>query len=119
MHSRLRRDLTLALKARDAVAVAALRSAIAAIENAEAIEFKSPPSREMGSGHIAGAAAGVGSSDVARRELSDADMAAIVKAQVEERLQAADQYEQLGRLDAAHRLKREAALLRAYVPRTT
>ena len=117
MHSRLRHDLTLALKARDAVAVAALRSAIAVIENAEAVESESS-SREMGSGHIAGATAGVGSSDVARRELSDADMAAIVNAQVEERLQAADQYEQLGRWDAAHRLKREAALLRAHVPRT-
>jgi uncharacterized protein len=118
MRSRLRHDLTLALKARDRVAVAALRSAIAAIENAEAIEPKPSPSGETSSEHVAGATAGVGSSDVARRELSDADMAAIVSEQVEERFQAADQYEQLGRWDAADRLKREAVVLRAYVPRT-
>ena len=104
MRSRLRHHLTIAIKARDRVAVAALRSAIAAIENAEAIQSKSSPNRETNSEHIAGATSGVGSSDVARRELTDADVAAIVREQIEERFQAADEYEQLGRRDAADRL---------------
>jgi uncharacterized protein len=118
MRSRLRHDLRIALKARDRVAVAALRSAIAAIENAEAVESVSSPSRETSSEHIAGATVGVGSSDVARQELSDADVAAIIREQIEERFRAADEYEQLGRRDAADRLRREAAVLQVYVQRT-
>jgi hypothetical protein len=46
---RLRRDLTAALKERDPVAVAALRSAIAAIENAEAVDAGVSESRRASS----------------------------------------------------------------------
>jgi uncharacterized protein len=115
--SRLRQDLTLALKARDRVAIAALRSVIAAIENAEAIDSEQSPSREASSEHIAGATAGAGSSDVERRALNGAEVDAIVRAQVDERLRAADEYERLGRRDATDRLLQEAAVLSDYVPR--
>jgi uncharacterized protein len=40
MRTRLRRDLIVAMEARDDVAVVALRSAIAAIDNAEAVEVR-------------------------------------------------------------------------------
>jgi uncharacterized protein len=63
---RMRRALTAAMKARDQRAVAALRSALAAIDNAEAVEAAGeghPP----GEGRIAGAVLGVGAAEVARR----------------------------------------------------
>lgn len=58
----------------------------------------------------------LGSSDVERRVLSDGDVVAIVRGQVEERSLAADQYEKLGRLDQAERLRCEASVLREYLP---
>ncbi len=114
MRDRLRHDLTLALKARDSVAVAALRSAIAAIDNAEAVDADGVrPSTT--SEHIAGATEGVGSSEVARRELGVSEVREILRTQVEERSLAAAEYEKLGREDAAARLRREASLLGAYL----
>lgn len=68
------------------------------------------------SGHIAGATAGVGSSDVARRVLSEVDLFAIVRGEVEERSQAADEYTKLGKVAQAERLRREADVLREYLP---
>jgi uncharacterized protein len=109
--SRLRQDLVIALKARDRVAVAALRSAIAAIENAQAVEVDGDTRRQTSSAHIAGASAGVGSSEVDRRELSEADMQALIRQQADERHDAADEYERRGRADTASRLRDEAAVL--------
>jgi hypothetical protein len=56
IRTRLRRALGVALKARDAGAVSALRSAMSAIGNAEAVD---PPARPAGSGsaHFAGTVA--------------------------------------------------------------
>jgi uncharacterized protein YqeY len=116
MRSRMRQDLTAALKARDQTAVAALKSALAAIDNAEAVADERSHARGSGSEHIAGATAGAGSSDVPRRTLSEADLQAIVRAQLEERHEAADLYERLGREDEAARLRREAAVLTQYLP---
>ena len=45
MRSRLRRDLTAALKARDEIAVAALRSAIAAIDKVNLLIDEQQPGR--------------------------------------------------------------------------
>ncbi len=42
-------------------------------------------------------------------------MEAIVRIQIEERHDAADQYEKLGRQDQATRLRREAAVLTEYL----
>jgi uncharacterized protein YqeY len=111
----MRLDLMAARKARDEIASAALRSAIAAIDNAEAVDDPRSARRGGDSQHIAGATAGAGSSDVPRRTLTEAEMKAIVRTQVEERHHAADQYENLGREDQATRLRREAALLAEYL----
>jgi uncharacterized protein YqeY len=115
MRSRMRQDMTAALKDRDEVTVAALRSAIAAIDNAEALDTSANTARDTGSQHIAGATAGVGSSDVERRILSDAEVQGIIRRQVEERREAADQYVKLGREDQAMRLRREAGVLSDYL----
>jgi uncharacterized protein len=111
VRSCLRQGLTTALKARDQVAVAALRSAMAAIDNAEAVDPSTDARPEASSEHIAGATAGVGSSDVRRRMLSDADVIAIVREQVGERVDAAEEYDRLGRHDQAGTLRHEAAVL--------
>jgi hypothetical protein len=71
--------------------------------------------RAASSEHSAGATAGVGSSDVQRRELRDANVIATIRRQVEERAEAAGVYEQLGQMDQAKRLRHEAALLRNYL----
>ena len=115
MRSRMRRDLATALKARYEIAVAALRSAIAAIDNAEAVDNNQVAQRDSSSEYIAGATAGAGSSDVHRRTLGDAETEAIVRTLVEELCEAADQYERLGREERATRLRREAAVLTEYL----
>ena|SRR5581483_11948666 len=115
MRGRMRRDLTSALKARDEDVVAALRSALAAIDNAEAVASDRAAPEETSSEHIAGATVGAGSSDVPRRLLSEVEVKAIVRGQVEERCEAAGLYEKLGREDQATRLRREAAVLTEYL----
>ncbi len=114
MRSRLRRDLISAVKARDVVAVSALRAAIAAIDNAEAVDAAGSEPSPAGSEHIAGASAGVGSAEVPRRRLSHEDELRLMRAQVDERTRAAHEYEQLGHADAAARLRGEAETLRVY-----
>lgn len=87
----LRDDLRSAMKQRDADAVAALRTAIAAIDNAESVD-----------------ATGRTETEVARRELSPAEVQAILRAHVREYLTEADGYEAVARHDAARQLRRQA-----------
>ena len=113
MRSRLRRDLSAAIKARDSVAVSALRTALAAIENAEAVDVISAPPI-TGNEHFAGATSGHGAA-VQRRALTNADEAALVQSQVDQRSMAAQEFEALGRQDVADLLRAEADVLRAYL----
>lgn len=117
LRGRLRAGLTAAMKARDKDAVAALRTALAAIDNAEAV----PPVPTVAgpaatSESIAGAAVGLRSTEVARRELTPDDLQVVLRAQVDERHTEAATYDGLGRADAAERLRREAAVLETYLP---
>ena len=92
------------------------RSTIAAIESAESVDVNlTGPSTTSGE-HVAGSATGVGSTDVEHRVLSGGDVIAMVGAQVEERSLAADQYEKLGQVGQAERLRSEATVLREYLP---
>ena len=106
LHGRLRQALLPALKARDQVAVGALRSALAAIDNAQAVD--SPAALRSGV-VIAGAVTGLGAVDAPRRQLSDGDVAAILRAEVADRRAAASDYERAGQVEAAARLTAEAA----------
>jgi uncharacterized protein len=99
VRERLGQALRAALKARDTVAVSALRSALSAIANAEAVD--TPPSRASGSQFVAGGVSGLGGGDVPRRMLSDADVDEIVRTEISERLRAADDYDCSGRADQA------------------
>ena len=116
MRTNLRRDLTVALKARDRVAVAALRSALAAIENAEAPSADVSESATVANEHVAGSAVGLGAGEGDRRDLTEADLRAIIEAEVRERSDAAGEYEQSGHHDAARRLRSEADVLGRYLP---
>jgi hypothetical protein len=88
LRAALRRDLASALKARQTEAVAAQRTAIAT---------------------------GVGSTEVPRRNLSIADLYAILHNQANDYTKEADRYQSLGQLDAAQRLRREVDTLRRYL----
>jgi uncharacterized protein len=206
LHDRLRRALPAAIKARDRPAVSALRSALAAIDNAGAIDptqavpvnsetgpaasgpgpdpdpplppgpgtdpvatkplgthdtgipppaststgpgrpaspgtgTRSPASAgagagppassgggaehsddaAIGAGHpeLAGTVAGVGAAEVERRGLSQAQMEAIVRAEITERETAATGYEQAGQLEQAERLRAEAKVLLSHLNTT-
>ncbi|WP_231750803.1 hypothetical protein [Mycobacterium sp. NAZ190054] len=110
----MRRDLRAALKARRADVASALRVAIAAIDNAEAVGVGDEPA--PASGRIAGASAGLGAADVARRDLSVEDVAAVLDELIDSSLREADRYRGFGHLEAADRLIAQAELLRSYRP---
>jgi hypothetical protein len=110
----LRRDLARAMKAREPDAVAALRTAIAAIDNAEAVPV--PVAGPLpASGRIAGARSGVGVTEAARRDLSGRQEQAILRDQVTGYTAEASRYESLGQQAAADRLQAQARLLSAYL----
>jgi hypothetical protein len=125
VRQRLQLALREALKARDAVAVSALRSALAAIDNAGAVPGPAscgPASCGPASGdpapaartdgpHFAGAAAGLGAGEAERRRLTEADIEQIVCAEVAERQAAVQDYDRAGHPDQAERLRHEARIL--------
>lgn len=115
MRANLRADLTAALKARNRAAVTALRSALAAIDNAEAVPVDDPLDSASGNVHGAGSAIGLGAAEAERRHLTEADLRSIVENEVSERSAAAQEYEQLGRTDLAQRLRAEAEVLSRYL----
>jgi uncharacterized protein len=117
--ARLRLALAEALRARDMVAVSALRSALGAIGNAEAVEpgaagpAGSGHPAGPGSPHVAGSAAGVGAAEAERRRLSGVEIEQIVLGEAGERERAARDYERAGHADRAGRLRCEAQVLLA------
>ncbi len=93
--------------------MAALRSALAAISNAEAVPQAAAGPAEASSPHVAGAGAGLGAGEAARRGLSPADVDDIVRAEVDERERAALGYAAAGHTERAGRLRREAEVLQS------
>lgn len=114
LRASLRQGLTTAMKARDAEAMAALRTAIAAIDNAEAVDV-SDTRQPTTSAHIAGASSGAGSAEAARRQLDSAAVRGILRDQVDEQTREADRRDELGQADAAQRLRRRAEVIAAYL----
>ncbi|OBB33663.1 glutamyl-tRNA amidotransferase [Mycolicibacterium peregrinum] len=106
---RLRESLLSARKSRDAISVTALRSALSAIDNAETPQADQTDTRIGGT--IAGAVSGVGSTEIARRELSDAEIRGLIQAEVDELLSAASEYIANGHPERASDLQSQAAVL--------
>jgi uncharacterized protein YqeY len=115
IRARLRAGLPVAMKARDAAAVAALRSALAAIENAEAPDAAQAPPATVTHADVAGTVAGLGAAEVPRRMVTETQAEGIVRAEVADRLAAADGYERAGQPDQADRLRAEARALGGYL----
>lgn len=111
LRDRLRAALPIAMKARDRRAASALRSALAAIDNAEAVEIV-----DVKAGAIESSAVGLGAAEVARRDLTDADIERIVRTEIDERLSAATDYERAGHAARAADLHAEVDALAAHLP---
>ena len=94
------------MKARDRVAVGVLRSTLAAIENAEAIE----PAETIGRA-IEQTPIGVGAAEAERRVLSSEDGARIVRGEMATREEAAVDYDRAGHSERAAQLRDEARFL--------
>ena len=109
--SRLRRALGVSLKAREAGSVSALRSAMSAIGNAEAVDPAAARPGGSGSPHFAGTVAGLGAGEAQRRRLTEADVVAIVRREAAECEAAAGEYERGGRAEEAARLREGARVL--------
>lgn len=86
LRARLRRALTTAMRARDADTLLAVRSAIAAIDNAEAVPVEAAPA----AGAIENAAVGVGAAEAQRRVVPPTEQEALVRAEIDERIAAAE-----------------------------
>jgi uncharacterized protein len=113
LRQRLRKSLKDALSSRDTIAVAALRSAMSALDNAEAVDQSHAPGPTGGAGAFV--RVGVGAGEVARRVLSGQDVIEIVHAELEDRTAAAAEYERLGRAEEASRLRAEAYALESFM----
>lgn len=107
--TKLRDALLAARKNHDSARVSALRSALSAIDNAETpdgVQLDAPSS-----GTIAGGVVGLGSAEVARRRLSDEQIRELLRAEVDERLSAADEFTAGGHAERATSLREEAGVL--------
>jgi hypothetical protein len=113
LRTRLRGDLRAAMKAQRQDEMAALRSLIAAIDNAESVEDASSSPRPS-SEHVAGTLQGLGAADAVRRSLSEHDLQRIIEAELWERDAQAERLTLLGRIDEASRLRIEADVIARY-----
>jgi uncharacterized protein YqeY len=91
LKNRLQADLSVAMKARDELALATLRMTLTAIATAE----------------VAGAQA---------RELSDEEVVRVVSREAKMRREAAEAFDAAGRLELADRERAEGAFLAGYLP---
>ncbi len=111
VRARLRAALKAAMKERDRAATATLRSALAALDNAEAVDPASAGLAEVEHERIAGTVGGLGAGEVPRATLDEQAARAVVQAEVDERRAAADDYDRVGEAERAHELRGEAELL--------
>lgn len=117
--ARLRAALLTARKDRDTARVSALQSALSAIDNAGAVPTASsgtaiPVDIDLdapSSGKIAGGVVGLGAAEVERRQLSDTQIRELLRAEIDERLTAAEEFNAGGYAERATTLRTEAAEL--------
>ncbi|HSJ84718.1 MAG TPA: GatB/YqeY domain-containing protein [Acidimicrobiia bacterium] len=103
MRDRLKADLANAMRNRDRPRINVLRSALSAIDNAEAVA-------------TTGSSEGtIGYADVARRSLDEAEVVELIADEISERETSASHYLELGLTEQARRLRDEADILRAYL----
>ena len=118
LRPRLRRQLAAAVRDRDRITVSALRDAIAALDNAEAVEPGLDVPTEA-SEHLAGGVLGLVAAEGERRILDPESQRSIVRAEIEARLAAAGTYEEHGQSARAAELRRGADALLAVLEGTS
>lgn len=100
------------MKARDRIAVAALRSTLAAIENAEAVDRAAGIDERLAIEQIP---VGVAATEAERRVLTEGQIQDIVRAEVAAREATARAYDQVGQSDRAALLRSEARVLSTHL----
>ncbi len=117
IRDRLRNGLKVAMKERDMATVRVVRSALGAIDNAEAVDATVAPQQIDDESPIAGAVAGAGSTEIRRRTLTDAEIADVLRAEIADRTDAAEEYDATGPAGAerAEVLRAEAATLDTFL----
>jgi uncharacterized protein YqeY len=104
LEQQLKADLRVAIKAREMVRVATLRTMISALDNATAVPVDSSHVPLQGR-----------TPDVPRRELSREEQLDILAAEAAGRRSALVRYEQLGKVEEAARLRAELDVFAAYL----
>jgi uncharacterized protein YqeY len=105
---RLRAALPEAIRSRDKAAVSALRGALAALDNAEAVPLDEGSPQ---AGALEASPAGAGATEAARRELGEREVLDVVRAEADERLEAASRLTAPAHTARAERLRAEAQVL--------
>ncbi|MDX3457273.1 hypothetical protein PV396_35850 [Streptomyces sp. ME02-8801-2C] len=100
------------MRARDKVAVSALRSTLGALDNAEAAPVDEAELRGVA---LELSPVGAGATEAERRELSEHAVVEVVRAEAAERLDAADRLTAPAHADRAERLRAEAAVLLGFL----
>lgn len=111
LRDRLRAALTSALRDGDTVAVRAIRAALTAVANAEAVEPSDDATHHTTTAHVAGARAGAGAGEAPRHLLSEKETSAIVMSECADMRLAAEQYQERGLDDRAAHLRAQAEVL--------
>jgi uncharacterized protein YqeY len=111
----MRADLRRAMKAGDRTTVAALRSVLAAFDNAEAVDSGPNDAGGAADQHVAGATPGLGSTEGPRRSLSTEELASILMAERDQHREAARQAAAAARGELAVRHARQAEVLGSYL----
>ena len=96
-------DLAAAMRARDTTTVGVLRTTLSAVANAEAVDGSA--------GHTRAGLLG----DVARRDLTDADIRSIIEGERADLAATAAEMRAVGQSDAADELDRRAGILDRYL----
>jgi hypothetical protein len=104
-------ELAAAMKRRDTAVTSAVRTALAALANAEAPTVAATPDSPAGSPHVAGATAGLATTEVPRLDLSEAHQRAIVLREHDELRAHAERLARLCRRDEADGARRAADAL--------
>lgn len=107
VRERLERDLKQAMKERNRPAVSAIKSALSAIDNAGAVAAVPVDSTApLGPAGFA--------PDVPRRELTEDEIVALVRAEADELRAAAEEYEGYGKAERAQELRSALRVLAPY-----
>jgi uncharacterized protein YqeY len=104
IRDQLKADLIKAMKARDKIATATIRTMLGAIDNAEAVELPQGLVYAMD-----------GSAEVPRRLLTEEDIRAILIREWEERRRAHANYQALGLVEETERVREEVAVFDRYL----